>query len=347
MGVLKDKFISDFKLHYSGNKGWMIGDINNSLICPRCKNKDGSRLAFIFDKNTSISSFKCVKCGYSCRTEKYLYLIHKREYITKYRDISKEDILTKKRLINLNNENIDLLPLQEVMLPIMFKRIKYSNYLNKRGATLELYKKWIIGKTDYDESLKNYVIFVIQENNRNIGWVARNNKSKEEIKEYNSNNNKKILRWRNSKSDFGKIVFGLDEITSNTKTIIVVEGITSKMRIDCNLKLYNQEKIKCCCTFGKKTTYTQLYKIKNKGINVEKLILFYDSDAINESKNTVYKYVSLFKNVYVAFCNIKNDKGEYKDAGDLNIQELKYVLNNLQTPFIFFESKLEKKNLLK
>lgn len=346
MGVLKDKFISDFHTKFSGSKGWRILPVETELYCPQCQNKDGSRLSFIFDENSSAASFRCVKCSFSCRLEKYLWLVKKTEYITKYREVKPENILNKKRLKKEPKENdIDLSPLPEVIMPLMYKRLKYSQYLQNRGATLDLYKYWNIGKTDYEEKLKDYVIFAIPEDERIVGWVARSIWSKSRIDDYNKGKQYKKLRWRNSTGDFGKIVFGLDEITDETKTLIIVEGITSKMRIDCNLKLYKQSNLICCCTFGKKTTATQLQKIRDKGINIERLILFYDSDAVDETKKTSYIYKSLFDEVYIAFCPFKNEWGEYKDAGDLNLKELNYVLSTLKTPFQFFCTQLPKKKL--
>lgn len=344
MGVLIEQFKSDFKLTQSGGRGWNVAPSNTPLYCPFCKNNNGSKLAFIFSERCA--SFHCPKCGNSCRLEKYLWLIKKQNYISYSRQIRSEDILKKKELIVNNSElAMDNSPLDEVSLPLFFKRIKYSKYLQSRGAKLELYKNWIIGKTDFDKSLKDYLIFVIPENGTNVGWVARSLKSKKEIEKINKNSKYKILRWRNSKSDFGRIVFGLDEITSETEELIIVEGITSKMRIDCELELYKQNKTKCCCTFGKKMTAIQLQKIKNKGINVSKIILFYDSDAIDESKRTAYKLQEEFNEVLVAFCNYKNEEGEYKDAGDLTKKEMLEVFKNLKTPFIFFESKMNKKKL--
>ena len=113
MAVLRDKFKSDFKLKPTGGKGWWIGPIQTDLYCPKCQNKDGSRLAFIFDEKSPNSSFKCVKCGNSMRLEKYLWLIKKNQYITKYRDLKPEDILIKKKLF-VENNHIDLSPLPEV-----------------------------------------------------------------------------------------------------------------------------------------------------------------------------------------------------------------------------------------
>ena len=80
----------------------------------------------------------------------------------------------------------------------------------------------------------------------------------------------------------------------------------------------------------------QLQKIKIKGINVKKVTLFYDSDAIKASKKVIYDLTHEFEEVGVAFCTYKDNEGNYKDAGELNKQELLQILNNLQSPFEFF-----------
>lgn len=344
MGVLVDKFKTDFSLKPTGQKGWYISAHKDAgLSCPFCHHTDGTRLAFIFSENAC--SFKCPKCGNTARLERYLWLIKRPEYISNIRQIKQQDILKKKTLIK-QEENLKIESLETVSLPLFFKRLKYSPYLQSRGAKLELYKHWVIGKTDFESDLKDYIIFVIPENGVNVGWVARSQLSKQEVEDYNKTHKKKILRWRNSKStDFGQIVFGLDEINEETEEVIIVEGITSKMRVDCELETWNNSKIKCCCTFGKKLSPIQLQKIRNKGDF--KVILFYDSDAIRESKETVYKLKKEFSEVFVAFCDYKNEKGEYKDAGDLTKEELLNVLSKVQTPFEFFESKMQKKKLIR
>mgnify|MGYP000900956750 CR=1 FL=1 len=59
------------------------------------------------------------------------------------------------------------------------------------------------------------------------------------------------------------IVFILwGNFAKSKKELIIVEGITSKLRVDCELKLYKQDNLKCVCTFGKKITDTQIIKIK-------------------------------------------------------------------------------------
>ena len=345
MGVFVDKFKSDFHLVKSGDKGWYVSRIKDTgLYCPFCHNENSQKLAFIFSEN--ICSFKCPKCGNSLRLEQFLWRVKKQQYITSQRQIKQQDILKKKNLIEQYKKE-EIKELEEVSLPLFFKRLKYSSYLQNRGAKVGLYKHWIIGKTDFEKSLKDYIIFVIPEEGKNVGWVARSQKSKKEIDAYNATHDKKILRWRNSKCDFAQIVFGLDEITEETQELIIVEGITSKMRVDCELELYKQHKIICCCTFGKKLSDIQLNKIKNKGKNIKKVILFYDSDAIKSSKKVIYRLIYDFQEIKVAFCNFKDEEGNFKDAGDLNKEELLQVLNSLQTPFEFFESKMEKKSLIK
>lgn len=344
MGILIEKFKTDFDLTTTGNRGWYISKKRDTgLFCPCCHNTNSQKLAFIFSDN--ICSFRCAKCSESMRLEKYLWRVKKQQYIINQRQIQPQDILKKKSLIKQYKKE-EVKELEAVSLPLFFKRLKYSSYLQKRGAKLDLYKYWIIGKTDFEKDLKDYLIFVIPENGINVGYVARSQKSKKEIDEYNKTHQKKILRWKNSKCDFAQIVFGLDEITEDTEELIIVEGITSKMRVDCNLELYKQHKKVCCCTFGKKLSDIQLYKIKNKGINIQKVILFYDSDAIKASKKVVYELIYQFEKVKVAFCDFKDEEGNYKDAGDLNKEELLEVLNNVQNPLDFFESKIEKKKLI-
>lgn len=349
MAILREKFKSDFQLRKTGGKGWMIAPEKTDLYCVECNHKDGRRLAFIFDEKTSACSMKCLKCGFSCRLEKYLWLIKKTQYITKYREIKQESILNKKELF-IKNNYVDLSPLPEVLLPLLFKRLKYSDYLQSRGLSIDIYKHFIIGKTDFDNTLKDYTIFVVTENEIPVGWVARCNKSKFYIDNYNKTHKKKILRWRNStSSDFGKIVYGLDEINENTKQIIIVEGISSKLKIDSELKTWNQSKIKCVCTFGKKISETQIAKILKKSEGLEEIILFYDvSDAINEEKKASFQILKECNiNIFITYHNFKNQDESFKDAGDMNKEEILWCLNNKKNIFDFFYSILPKRKLLK
>jgi len=343
MAVDKDKVISEFGLKFSGQKGWMIGS-HSVYKCPKCGNDNPGKLAVLFGEQ--VASWKCVKCSAHMRLEVLLWKIGKKELISKYKDIDSDIILEKRKLITEKIKSITIEELPKCSLPILFKRIYDSEYLNSRGCTESIYKNWTIGVSNFDEELKNYIIFVIKENNINVGWVARSILSKEEIDLYNEENKKKILRWRNSgETDFSKIVFGLEEINENTETVICQEGITSKLNTDIKLNLFSDDFMKCICTFGKKISDIQIKKIFLKGPNIKNFILFYDPDAVNSIREYSFLIQEVFPTVLIAFNPIKKDDGNYKDAGDMNLEEFNETFDNLKTPFYFWNNQLPIKKL--
>jgi hypothetical protein len=102
--------------------------------------------------------------------------------------------------------------------------------------------------------------------------------------------------------------------------------------------LYDRKDIKCVATFGKKISVFQIKRILDKGI--ENIILLYDPDAVNASKNYSMELDKYF-NVRVG--HIKNVE---EDPGDLSLEELELVLNNLENPLEFKMNKLQKKSLI-
>lgn len=342
--IFSEKFISDYQLRKVNSKGWHVGTIKLDLYCPHCHNDNPAKLAFIFGKN--VCSFHCVKCDFSCRLERFFYLIRKNQYVSQYKDVEEEEIFHKRELLEKRSYDLDIKDLPECPLPVCFRRITDSKYLDKRGCTPEIYNTWNIGITDMFKKLKGYLIFAIPENGKNVGWVARSQKSKEEIDKLEKQGIY-MLRWRNSdSSDFSQIVFGLDEITDRTEVVIIVEGITSKMNTDVQLELYSDEYMKCVCTFGKKISEIQILKIAKKGINIKKVILFYDVDAVKASKQYAFLLQQYFKDVQIAYGVYHNQDGTVKDAGDMTYQEFQEVFGNLRTPFEFYNTILEKKSLV-
>ena len=98
-------------------------------------------------------------------------------------------------------KDVQIEPLPQCSLPLLFKRTFNSDYLNSRGCISEIYNNWTIGVAGFD--LEKYVIFIIKEQDIVVGWVARSILSKETIDKLNENKDKYILRWRNStSSDF-------------------------------------------------------------------------------------------------------------------------------------------------
>lgn len=326
--VKKDEIIELLNLKASGNKGWYIGN------CPICGTED--KFGVVFSENSA--SFNCFagKCQEKGHIFRILKLLDRTDLIS----FQYNPIVQLKNTITKEEIGIDLSEPPVKELPRLFKRIYYDEYLESRNFTKEHFEKYIIGESE-DITLRNYLIFGIIENGEWKGYVARSRKSKEWIDKYNIeakvSGNPKCLRWKNSvNTDFDKLFFGIDEVTNKTKTIILVEGITSKANIDYLLKLFSVDDIKCLATFGKVISKYKINKLKELGI--ENIILLYDPDAISNSK----KYsIQLAHNFNTQVGYLKNG-----DPGDLTYSELCDILDNLQSPLNFNINIIDKKTLL-
>lgn len=298
-------------------------------------------LSIIFGEKTS--SFRCVKCKSQGSIFLLLSKVKKLDFIVG-RTYDREKKLEKKlnvEKIGTDYSNYKLPPFPK---PLGFKRVFEDKYLEERGFTKEQFDLFQIGKSKLDINLKNdYSIILVEEDKETIGWIARSVKSKKEINEINllrkkQGNKVKYLRWRNSTSEFEKALLGIDELSEETKTVILVEGPTSKFSVDRKLNLYSQKDLKCLCTFGKKISGYQIKKLYDKGI--ENIILLYDPDAVQESKQYSLELDNYF-NTLVGFIPFYD-----KDPDDLNVDQLYDVLENLERPLDFYKNKIAKKELL-
>jgi hypothetical protein len=198
---------------------------------------------------------------------------------------------------------------------------------------------------------KNFVIFAIRQNMNIKGYVARNFLDKDtidaktkECKKWNKANpglDPRIppLRYHNSAdTDFSKIVYGMDEVVPGvTTTIIIVEGLFDKINLEIICpELFEDKQIVVVCTWGKKISPTQLQIIREKGL--QKAILLYDPDAVNDSKRYSYELTHVVQDVKVGYL-------DEKDPGDLNYDEFYEVLTNLKTPQQFNMQSLQKRTL--
>lgn len=317
-------------------KGW----ITSPLACPWC-GKDNYHFGIKFTTKTSRYnnevSFHCFKCDVRggefllFKQLDLLIFLEQGEYI-------KHDKLLEKKIIreDLINNDLELdVPTRHV--PFGFRRITTDEYLIERGFELWQFKEYQIGRTKLFNKLKEHVIFLITEDGENKGYVARITWSKSKITEVEKITGKRVVRYMNEGGvDFARLVFGIDEIDKNTLSVILVEGVTDKANIDRKLnKLGLRERIKCCCTFGKKISDEQVEKIYRKGVC--EIIFLYDPDAIESSKKHSIKLWKKFK-VLVGFL-------KEKDPGELNIGEFIDVMENLEDPMNFSVNKLQKKNL--
>lgn len=341
--TLQNKIIDLFQINSRRRspKGWYEAD------CPFCKKEEhlGVNLGELSEgKYKDRISFRCVKCGEKGGLIKLLKQIGKEDLLEGYVSVDATKLLEKK--IGVVEEKEDL-SVPNKKPPIGWKRMLDNEYLNERGFEPWQYELYPVGMTKLFPRLKGYIVFLVEEEGNNKGYIARSTKTKEEIKrindkikEYNKTADKdyrkmKYLRYQNEGGvDFDKLLFGLDEITEETHTAIIVEGITDKSNVDRKLQLNISPEMKCCVSFGKALSPRQITKLKEKGIS--SVILLYDPDAINDSKEYGAKLESEFNSTKIGF--LKD-----KDPGDLSLDEILNVFENLEAPINFFTRKVQKK----
>ena len=295
--------------------------------CPWC---NFTEWGISVEEGHQFNCFRASKCGESGNIFKFLKKIGRLDLINVSEKIDYSQKLENIIIKKLENENLDLI-VPTITLPIGFKRIQNHPYLDERNFTE--YEKYKVGMTNLDYKFKNYVIFQIEEEGKLKGYVSRSIHSKEYIEKWNNSHDKKIQRYSNSVNvDFAKLLRGYDEITSNTKTVILVEGLFKKINIDRLLELDKQEEIKCCVTFGAKISEEQVLKLQLKGI--ESVILMFDPDVINKIKKHSLQLTSEFESIQIGF-------NKDKSPDDFNLEDLTNVLDNLESPLNFYVKKVQ------
>lgn len=200
-------------------------------------------------------------------------------------------------------------------LPIGFKRQSENDYLKTRKLIPQNFKDNVIGITNLKPSLKDYVIFSVNESDGCKGYVARYTKPIPKEK------SKTIARYRNDKgANFSKLLYGFDKVNQSTTTVILVEGIIDKITLDNFLRLDLCNDIVCLATFGKKISTTQVLKILRAGI--ENVILVFDYDAIKQMKK--------FSLELDKFFNVKVGYTFNKDINESSNEEIVQIFENLK-----------------
>jgi hypothetical protein len=240
-----------------------------------------------------------------------------------------EPLVSEKLEVNLFTEKI--------RPPIGYKRVYDHWYFRNRGFVKEQYEIYNVGVNAIYSKYRDYVFFVIEEDGVPKGWVARCTWDKERIKEQNANAKEKgemkVLRYMNSENDFSYLLMGYDEVIPNvTKTVILVEGPFSKTATDKKLRLWERDGIKCLATFGKSLSPEQIEKLKSKG--VEKIIILYDPDALDEIKKYLWRFDGCF--------NITGARLVNGDPDDVTTKELVEAIKNRRSPLLFNNDFLNK-----
>lgn len=286
--------------------------------CPYCNKKEHfyiNKINFFWD---------CKKCKESGNIRKLL--IH---FGVLEQYVHKTLKLDKLILISENSEEeteiINIADLPNKSLPRGYQRVYDHPYLKERGLVTNDFYKYNIGVSRTSEKLKDYVIMLIEEEGNCKGYVSRCILPKEKIEQLD------LLRYKNSTgTKFNSLLFGYEEIVRGTHTVIIVEGVFDKIRLDNLLQTHTSPELKVVCTFGNKVSENQMNKLRITGI--EKIVLFYDLDAIEEMKKTTPK---LKKHFDLKICCLLDGK----DPGDAPESEVVEALFNEYDPNVFFYEK--------
>lgn len=276
--------------------------------CPWCSKEKH----FYINKHTQL--FDCKKCGVTGSIYKLLKHLDK-TYLLGDKSVElTEQIKSIRQLQSESNAEQTIEELPKRNMPPGFRICVANKYLISRGITKKDCKRYHIGETRILFKYRNYILFPIYDNKEIRGFVGRySNKVVPKDK----------LRYNNSlDTDFASLLYGYDEIVSGeTETVIIVEGIFDKISVDKKLGLWDDNSVKCVCTFGKKISNVQIRKLVAK--NIANIVLSWDFDALKEIKSYGIELEKYF-NVSVAVSRNK------KDIDECTQEEVIDVFNNIQ-----------------
>lgn len=279
--------------------------------CPFC----GKEHHFYISRTTQM--FDCKKCHEYGSIYKLLRLLNKTYLLQGSTVEIKEKIESIRTMTHelVCGTDTELSELSSVTMPAGWKVLANSNaYLHSRGVTAKDCKRYRIGATDLYKKYKNYVLMPIYDNGDIKGFIGRYGaKRVPEDK----------LRYNNSiGTEFAELLYGYDEITDKTETVIIVEGVFDKISTDKHLQLWDGDEIKCVATFGKKISDRQIKKLMLKGVT--NVVLLYDFDAIREIK----KYGLELENYFVTSITFT----QKKDIDECTREEALEVFSHMRKP---------------
>lgn len=322
----KDDLIDALALKPFGQKGW----IRNREACPYCGKPD--KWGILIEGNSKI--FHCFRCGEKTSLFNYLKKIGRADLCESDYKVSKNNFLK-----SIENEELIVNENEVIELPFGLKPLTNDSYLNSRGFTREHYAEFEPSYTDspLEENLNNYIVFKLKQGESIVGWLARSRYTKEWHKQNLHESKKKgippMLRYRNSENGFVKIVGGVNFIGNETKIVIVVEGLFDKINVDKLLDLRKGDVVACVFTFGKKISGDQANILLS--LEIETLILLYDGDAMEQSKEAS---ITLGKKFKVLVAKIED---KTLDPGDMDITQLSKALGGATDPMNFYLNNIE------
>lgn len=290
-------------------------DMSRTNIYGKCPYCGGDEFGISVKDNHLFGCFRKSQCGETGNIYKLLKKIGRQ-------DLLEEEVikLGEKLEIELDKKEEEEfnLSLPTIHPPIGFRRVTENQYLDERGFVD--FDKYKVGVTKLDPKFKDRAIFLVEEDGELKGFLGRS--IKDEIKP----------KYRNSKSDFAKLLLGMEEIEEETHTLILVEGLLDKVNVDRLLNLDQQSQIKCCCTFGAKVSLFQIFKMKM--FDIKNIILFYENDVIGVIQKYAFKLEQEFEKVEIIL------PPKDKDPGDINKEEMDASLEKRYVPMDFYRKKL-------
>lgn len=335
MKIAKDDIIDDFKLVAFGAKGWLS---NPDLACPECKRTGKFGIKFS-DKS---GSAHCFFCNYAVGIVNYLKLTGREKYIE-----YDEQFSTKIKLRALIPEWGEEEELPEVKLPRGYERIGYDPYLKNRNFKAIQYEQFEVGITNHfiEKRLHNYLIFVMIQRGRRVGWIARSKYTyqwhADNLATYKAGKGPLTLRYMNSTgTDFGKILGGFDTIPPDTKEVIIVEGLFDAANVSSLLRTHLSDEVKVVFTFGNKVSDDQQKLLRST--NVKRTIIMYDYGTQDQAKKYAAELSRYFESYACDWPLVRNNCGEEIDPGNCDYQLLTDVLSKKVNHIKFYNSKLLK-----
>lgn len=330
---LKIKEILNLNEKNVSPKGWIEGG-----KCPFCQRDDKFGVKFNeigkYKNHISFNCYhgSCQEKGSEFKLLKQLNMLH---IITDGEFIGAKRVVENKLNVVLEN-NLDL-NVMDRLPPLGFRRVYSNKYLESRGFESWQFKSYHIGVTTFNPKMKDYVVFLVEEDGKVKGSVVRLAWTREKSTAFKEKYGFEKPRYLNEGGvDFGKLLFGVDEIiVDKTEEVVLVEGVTDKANIDKLLRLDKNDKVKCVCTFGKKISEEQIMKLFLRG--VKKITVLYDPDAIQASKR--------YGNDLKLYFDVKIGYLDNVDPGDLTLDMLNHILSNLRSVNQFSVDIVQKRSL--
>lgn len=333
MEIDKELVIEALSISKIGAQGFYTSE---NIECPNCGRADG-KFGIKFLGNGGLVN--CWICNYGASVFSYLHKIGKSYLIeTGHAHTFDGEIKIGGLMQNDNYNTVEQVAVKHIPidLPRGYKRVYENAYLQSRGITPKQLEDFSVGSVQsvlYPE-LRDYLIFQIYQNKELVALLARTPYDKE----WHENNNREFKEgkarlkpryWNSQGVEFQDILGGLDDITEDIDTVIIVEGLFDKLNLD-NLILGMG--VVVLFTFGHNFSDSQISLLKEKK-SVTTVILMYDEDSLRSMKKTSMSLVDTFESVYVAPILFKG-----VDPGNIQVMQLSQVLANLKDPVDYFSS---------